>query len=146
MKDDAQFESRLRRQTLKPIPCEWRKEILDQAARASEVRQAATAPAGSIYDYLKSRLTELLWASPRAWASLAAVWVGILMLNLAGGQEPTTLGMTKPPALPQARQAMRQKQLLLVELAGWSDAQETVRQRPTPPGPRSERREQSTMG
>jgi hypothetical protein len=146
MNDDAQFESRLRRQTLKPIPGEWRKEILAQAARASEVRQAATSPAVPIFDYWKSRLTELLWASPRAWATLAAVWVGILMLNLAGGQEPTTSGMTQPPALPQARQAMRQKQMLLVELAGWSDAQEAVRQRPTSPGPRSERREGTIMG
>ncbi len=35
MNNDSQFENRLRRQPVKPIPAEWREEILDAARNAA---------------------------------------------------------------------------------------------------------------
>lgn len=71
MKDDN-FEERLRRQPLRPIPSEWRGEILGAArAAASSSRQPAST----------SWWLEWLWPCPRAWAGLAAAWIVILALQ-----------------------------------------------------------------
>ena len=76
MKPDD-FESQLQRQTPKPLPPEWRTEIL-QAARQAAAQPSRTAAGWSIW----------LWPCPQAWAGLAAVWLAILTLNLAAGWKP----------------------------------------------------------
>jgi len=76
MKSDN-FESQLQRQTPKPLPPEWRAEIL-QAARQAAAQPSRPATGWSAW----------LWPCPQAWAGLAAVWVAILTLNLAAGWKP----------------------------------------------------------
>ena len=78
MKPDD-FESQLQRQcqTLKPLPAEWREEIL-QAAQRAAAQSSRTATGWSIW----------LWPCPQAWAGLAAVWLAILALNLTAGWKP----------------------------------------------------------
>lgn len=142
MKDDAQFEDRLRRQSLKPIPGEWREEILQQARRAGETRRAVPACTASWFEDIKAGLAALLWPAPRAWAGLATVWVAIAAMNLSVGQEPTA-AMAAAVPVAQTRMALRQKQMLLTELAGRNDSQATMQSRAIPPRPRSQRREKT---
>jgi len=145
MNNDTQFEDRLRRQTLKSIPGQWRDEVLQQATRAVETRGLVPAGSLSIFEMLKSRLAILLWPAPRAWAGLAAVWMAVLVMNLSGGRESTTPAMATALPVAQTRQTLKQRQLLLAELAGYSEAREAVQPRGTSPGPRSQRCVETTI-
>ena len=142
MNSDSQFEKRLRDQALKPIPSEWRADILRKATRASERHAAAPVGPVSSLEMFKSRLAALLWPAPRAWAALATVWVIIFMMNLSGAHEAATVLPSTEISAAQTRMALKQKQLLMAELAGRTEAREAA-QPPTPsPGPRSLRREE----
>jgi hypothetical protein len=81
MKPD-EFERHLQDQPLRPVPAEWRDEILHQALPAAGRRRAAFNPRSAFW------WRTWLWPSPTAWAGLAAAWVGILALNHAGSWEP----------------------------------------------------------
>jgi len=85
MKSDD-FEAQLQRQTPKPLPPEWRTEIL-QAARQGAAQLSRPSAGWSVW----------LWPCPQAWAGLAAVWVAILTLNLAAGWKPFR-GMAREPS------------------------------------------------
>ena len=134
MNNDSQFEKRLRDQAIKAVPTEWRADILQEAARAIEDRGATLATPVTWFEMFQSRFAALLWPAPRAWAALAAVWVIILMMNLSGGQESKAAAQIP---VAQARLALKQKQLLMAELAGRTP--EAVQPRTTSPGPRSHR-------
>jgi len=112
MKPD-EFEQRLRRQTLREIPAGWRPEILRIAG--------AACPGASLNRQRGSGVPwwrELLWPCPQAWVGLAAVWVVILMLNLAL-REPVHVAKTSNavPA-PEILIALREHRRLLAELVG----------------------------
>ncbi len=77
MNDD--FETRLQRQPLRRIPAEWRAEILAAAAE----RRPAKVAGVTLASVIKSRLRELFWPAPQAWAGLAALWLVVLALNFA---------------------------------------------------------------
>jgi len=72
------FEKKLRRQTLRQIPAEWREEIL-AATRAPERRLAAESSL-SLWRLICARL-------PVAWGALAGVWIALIAINvlLLGG-------------------------------------------------------------
>ena len=83
------FERKLKAQSFRQPPQEWRDEILDVCDQAEGRRnaqaslvEADSAPAWS--------WREWLWPSPAAWGALAAVWVVCFSMNAA----------TKPPATP----------------------------------------------
>ena len=124
------FEKRLQRQPVRPVPREWRGEILDAARRAG----------GHQPSPLNSQPTswwrELLWPCPQAWAGLAAAWVLILALN-AATREPVQVATARstPPAR-EVLMALKERRRLLAELAG-SPAQ-VEPQKPLAPKPRSE--------
>lgn len=84
------FEQRLRRETLRPVPPTWRSEILSAVrndapspCRTQTARRVGLGPA----------LLDWLWPRPSAWASLATCWVAIIALNTAAA----------PNALERAR-------------------------------------------
>ena len=124
------FEKRLQRQDMRPIPREWRGEILDAARRAS-AHQRSTP---------NSRTTpwwrELLWPCPQAWAGLAAAWVLILALN-AETREPVQVATARstPPAR-EVLMAFKERRRLLAELVG--PPVQVEPQKPLAPRPRSE--------
>ena len=107
------FESQLRRQSLRSLPSEWRREIL---ATAAENVRSATAPlvpqcAGF------SGLAALFWPHPGAWAGLAAAWVAIAALNhAAAGSEPATVAKSSPPTSPALILVWREQQQELLRL------------------------------
>ena len=124
------FEERLRRQSMCRIPREWRGQILDAARRAADPQLPNVNPPTT------SWWRELLWPCPQAWAGLAAVWMVIFSLN-ATSPEPAR--WTSTPHQAPAREplmALRERQRMLAEFAGSSEA--ATLPKPRPPAPRSE--------
>jgi hypothetical protein len=124
------FEKRLQSQSMRPIPHEWRGEILDAARRAGDHQISTSNPQTT------SWWRELLWPCPQAWAGLAAAWVLILALN-AVTREPVQVATARstPPAR-EVLMALKERRRLLMELAGPSVQVEP--QKPLAPKPRSE--------
>lgn len=138
MNDD--FEKRLQRVGQRPVPTGWRDEILTAARQAETSRQASTVARPNPLIVFMDQLAVLLRPQRTAWVALATVWVVIMLLNLSGGSDSTT-GMTASIPAEQTRIALKQKQVLMLELAGRTETRETIQPRVIPPGPRSQRRE-----
>ncbi len=88
-------------------------------------------------------LTRLLagWRrSPRIWTALAGTWVVILALNLTAREpgRPVTAQL-KVPSPAEIRLALKQRQMLMSELAVGPEPAPAEKPKPTPPGPRSAR-------
>jgi len=79
-----------------------------------------------------------------AWAGLAAVWVGILALNLTA-REPDAPRMAgqQMPSASEMRFAFKEKQLLMAELAITSEPVPAEKPKAAPPSPHSERRNET---
>jgi hypothetical protein len=136
MNRDEQFENRLSRQPVKPVPPTWRAEILSAAERATDSVHA-------------SRIThhvpwwrELFWPCPQAWAALATAWLLIVGLNVVSRESlpPTVVSRAVPPS-PQIRDLLKQQERLFAELVGPLEASPADRPKPDAPRPRSARRE-----
>ena len=129
MKTDD-FEERLRRQSIRPIPHEWRGEILDAARRVRGHQP-------SIFNLqLASWWRDWLWPNPQAWAGLAAVWMVVLLLNW-GGRDPVHVATaSKTAPAPELLLALKEHRRLLAELIGTPPLAEP--QKPFEPRPRSE--------
>src|SRR5438876_7981392 len=96
------FDKRLQRQTLRPIPHEWRSEILDAARRAGEPQPS------TFNSQPTSWWRELLWPCPQAWACLAAMWVLVLLLDLASRDPVRVAKASKPAPAPEFFMALRE--------------------------------------
>ena len=85
------------------------------------------------------------WRTSRwAWSGLAAVWVVILALNLAAREldAPLAAGQGVPSA-SELRFAVKQKQLLMADLAFTSEPAPADKRKAAPPSPRSDRRNET---
>ena len=94
-----------------------------------------------------SALTRLRagWQRSRwAWAGLTAVWVAILALDFSAREPdaPLVAGQDVPSPF-EMRFALKQKQLLMAELAVTSEPAPATKPKPAPPSPRSERRNEA---
>jgi hypothetical protein len=80
------------------------------------------------------------WQTARwAWAGLAAVWAVILVLNSAAREpNPPLVAGQDLPSASEMRLALKQKDLLIAELALSSEP--AAKPKPAPPSPRSDRR------
>jgi hypothetical protein len=137
--NDQQFEKRMSGQPLRAVPAEWRGEIL-AAARAAQAAPRPV-PRASLLSTLNYQLSTLLWPHPKAWAGLAAVWVGIIALNLStheGSLRAAAKSATPSPAMVAE---LRKQQRMFAELVGSYETTEADRPRVFAPRPRSERME-----
>ncbi len=143
MKHDQPFEDRLAQVPQRSVPAAWREEILSAARAASTPRRVSAGAHPSF----GGALIAMLWPHPRAWAGLAAAWLLILVLTVAG-RDPRDLAQTemarqaRPPS-PELRELLRQQEKLLAELTGRSDDVRPAAVRPSAAEPRSQRREDS---
>ena len=80
MKNDD-FEANLRSTSLKPVPPEWRQQILRAAER--ELDKTTSAIARNEQSGAIAWLVAWLWPNPVAWGGLAALWLMILGANLS---------------------------------------------------------------
>jgi hypothetical protein len=135
MNDD--FEQKLQRQELRPVPRNWREEIL-QTARAAGPRPSTPAPRRSWLSTLNHQLSTLLWPCPQAWAGLAAAWLVIVVVNLAGGDESSrTVARQSAPPPPQLIETVREQRRELARLIEPSMASDADRPKSLSPRPRS---------
>lgn len=134
------FEKRLQRVAPRDLPSGWREEILTAARQAGTARRSSVATHSNPLRAFMDQLAAVLRPQRVAWATVGMAWLVILLLNGTGGPNSTTAMAASIPAA-QARLAMKQKQFLMVELAGRTETREAVQPRSVVPGPRSQRRE-----
>jgi hypothetical protein len=151
MKPDD-FEQKLRRQSLKEIPAEWREEILavmaTDANRRQEISREFTFAATSfrkLLSTLNAQLSTLLWPHPKAWAGLAAIWILILAVDFSMRDQSPVLAEKSTPPSPEVMVELQQQQRMLAELIGLRDTSDADRSKPLVPQPRSERVEIVTV-
>jgi hypothetical protein len=127
------FEKRLRQQSLRTPPAEWRERILDSAKSATV--QEAKGPADAPFTWLRA----LLWPSPHAWAGLAAVWVILLVMNRQSDEKVVLTANNVSSPVQQIADARRERNHLLAELIDETPS-DPVDEPPKPfvPRPRSE--------
>jgi hypothetical protein len=135
MNDETeQFEQRMKQQSFRKIPGEWRGEILV----AADVNRRKAVRAFTSAATTGSRLREIFWPHPKAWAALATIWIFIFALNFSiRDKSPVVAEKVLPPS-PEVVAELRQQKLLFAQLIGSSD----VREAEPPkyfPRPRTER-------
>src|SRR5437667_10030091 len=123
------FEERLRRQSMRPIPRQWRGEILDAARRAS-CQPPILSPQPTAW------WREWLWPCPQAWAGLAAAWLVVFLLNWAARDPVHVATASKAAPAPELFLALKEHRRLLAELIGTPTTLEPGK--PLEPRPRSE--------
>jgi hypothetical protein len=123
------FEKRLRQQTVRSIPSEWRQEILQKANAVSELTYNSK---------LKIVLSELFWPCRHAWTGMAALWLVMWGINsgLSGGESNQLMAHSAP--IPAMLQAMEEQRQLLAELVPPANSQPAEPPRRHQPQPRSE--------
>ena len=140
MKEEMeQFEQRLRRQSVKKVPGEWRAEILTVARESQAIRHSSFVIRHSWLSAVNRYLSALLWPHPKAWAALAGVWVCIFTLNFSMRDKPATLATKASSSSPEVMAELKQQQKMFAELIGPIELRVADRQRPLPSKPHSER-------
>lgn len=145
MNNDSQFENRLHRQPVKPIPSEWRAEILEAARLATASVPTPHPQPDGLLATLRNYLAPLLVPQRAAWAGLATVWVVIIGLNLSAHDDSPRVQVSRAvnAISPETLQALQQQRLLLAELMDRPETHPMDRPKSLPSGPRSQRWEAS---
>jgi hypothetical protein len=143
MKTDD-FEQRLQRVPRSEIPSAWREEILTAARHATSSVHAPRPVSHGFLATLFGQLSALTRPRRAVWASLAATWIVIAVVNFSARDHSQVSTAQHPLPSPDALQALRQQKLyFLAELAGQSAPRETIRPKIVPVGPRSQRRDET---
>ena len=132
------FEQRLRRQPLKPIPAEWRAEILMAACAVPFSRHPSPATNHSWLLTINSQLSTIFWPHPKAWAGLAAIWIFIFALNFSMRDTAPRVAEKSVPPSPEVIVELKKQQLLFAELVGPREPLDADRRKIFSPKPRSE--------
>jgi hypothetical protein len=138
MKSDD-FEQKLRQQPIRQVPQAWRAEILATASQASRLNVDAR-PSRGFLSTLNSRLSTLLWPHPKAWAGLAAIWIGILTINFFTADPTGQIARNVSEPSPELMIALQEQRRELARLTESGSAYDLERPRSSPPRPRSELR------
>jgi hypothetical protein len=141
MNTEDQFEQRLRRQPVKPIPSAWRQEILAATEHACAAGHASRITHHSLLATIRHQLLTLLWPHPKAWAGLVAIWVVILTLQIASRDRTEIVARNTPPPSPEMLIVLRQQRRLLAELVERPESHAAEPPKAIPPRPRSRCRE-----
>ena len=139
------MKNNLQRRPLRPVPAEWRADIL-AAARASVLEPQAQSPVPSFLSTLNSLpvwkdLSTVLWPCPQAWAGLAAVWLVILAVNHATADKTPALAQASLPPSPEMIRLVREQRRELAQLLEPLEPPPAEPPKPFIPRPRSEIRQ-----
>ena len=138
------FEKQLQRRPLRPMPADWRADIL-KAAHAASAAPTALNRAPSLLSTFNSQLSALLWPCPKAWAGLAAVWLVILVVNHASEDKSEIVTSKSPPPSPQMMMALQEQRKMLARLMEPYDESPAEPPKPFVPRPRGELRTAVSM-
>ena len=105
------FEQLLARQPLRPVPDEWRQDILEAVGA---VTPSAVASGGVEF---VAWWRAWLWPCPQAWAGLAAAWCVILGLHVALEKGSPSSSHRPAPTSVQVCLAFEEHRRLLAELS-----------------------------
>ena len=134
-----EFEKKLEQQPPRQIPAGWREEILAAARAAQPAPQVTRATNRSLFSTIHAQLTALLWPHPKAWAGLAAVWVGIIALNVSTQDRSVVRAEKAGPASPEMVVELRKQQKMYAELMGMNVPSVAERPKDVPGRPRTQR-------
>jgi hypothetical protein len=122
------FESELKKQTVRQIPAHWRRQILSHAESDRRDETGAHKPSWS--------WRELFWPAPKVWAGIAAAWVLVFFLNVSSGTPAETTTVASSASGIDRVQGFEERRRLLVELLAPA---ETVEETPLAPRRRSDK-------
>jgi hypothetical protein len=132
------FEKQLERRPLRPVPAEWRAEIL-AAAKTAAAPQLVPAPkrsgGGST---LNSQLSAFLRPCPQAWAGLAAIWLVILAVNFSASDKKPMLAQAAPPPSRDTLRMVQEQRRMLAQLLEPRNPPPAEPPKPFIPRPRGE--------
>ena len=131
------FEKRLQRQPLREIPPEWREPDFAPCLDDS--------PSSLVPLPLNHQLSTILWPNRKAWAGLAAVWILIFALHLAGRESTPMMATIPAAASSNTIMTLKEQQKILVELMGNNDPTDAEKPRNFPAQPHTERRRATSM-
>ena len=110
------FERHLRGQPLRPLPSEWRAEILAAAREAATVPQPDASGSLPFWRFFFARF-------PVAWGALAAVWAVMVAANFLASDASTPMSGLQAIANPEeASTVWRLQSVELRQLDGGEDA------------------------
>jgi hypothetical protein len=111
---------------------------------APELRSNATPARGNVFLAAGWKLwCELILPSRRIWAGLACAWVAIAVLNAASSDTSSRVVRNVAPPSREDTQALIEQRRMLAQLIG-PLAEPSYPQKPTAPGPRSDRAAQTS--
>ena len=147
--NEEKFEQRLQRQLLRQVPSAWREEIL--VAADVNRRSTATQPIFEDQAALLAGWRRLFARLPRAWATLAALWVALIGANLMmPGPAITGIARSSAPVPTDAMTVwnlQRPDSKLLASLLAESPGSAPSHASPVAlPRPHSDRRRDEGMG
>jgi hypothetical protein len=140
MKPD-EFEQKLSRQPLRPVPAAWREDILSAAREARPSVQASRVTHHSWLATFNHQLSTLFWPHPIAWAGLAAVWICLGALNISMRDPATGVAEKSAPPSPEMVAELKKQQRMFAELVGSYEPAEADRPKNLAPRPRGARTE-----
>jgi hypothetical protein len=135
---DSEFEQKLSRQTLRPVPSEWRGKILSAARVVQAAPHESRVTHHSWLSTLNHQLSTIFWPHPKAWAGLAAIWIFIFAVNFFLRDPMPRVAEKSAPPSPEMVVELKKQQRLFAELIGANDLREADRQKLFLPRPRSE--------
>jgi hypothetical protein len=138
MNTDHDFEKQLQRPALRKIPVEWRAEILDAARAATPAPRRSEITFRALLSAFGGQLSSLLWPHPKAWATLAAIWLGILSMNFYAADPPRQLAKNDVLPSPEFLVAIREQRRELAKLIEPNVNSDVNKPRSLRSGPRTE--------
>lgn len=130
------FERRLKRQPLRQVPAEWRRDILAAASKAQSARHTQLG-SHTFLSRLNKRLMSLLWPHPVAWGGLAAVWIFTAAANVSMQDRAPVVAQKAPAPSAEVIAEVQQQHRLFAELLGENELSPADRPKKIIPGPRS---------
>jgi hypothetical protein len=111
-----EFEQDLKRRTIRPVPTEWRAEIL-RAANAAAFTAHASPTTPSLLASIYHQLSSILWPSPLAWGGLAALWmVAAGFIYASSSDSKTTVMAQSAQPSTELKTALREQRRTLAQL------------------------------